>query len=428
MEWMLCNTPSGLPTVKVIDSKKSFYLHSRYDPVKEAARWVDNLEVKSVEFPAYFVFVGMGAGYHARALHQTFPGTPIHVWDFNSDYACWLNSTGLLSWMKTCNGKITYQATESIQVIKTKFLPLIQNGNSILLIHPPSLEIIPAGLRELKQVLEDYLLFKHTVNAQQHLLYKNYQLNFTLNDPGITRWMGRYVNTPMILVSAGPSLTKQLAVLREVYKKDSAVIGTVGTALTPLLQAAVKPDFVMLADPQDAVIEQLDKLDCLDIPLFYLCTANARAVAFYRGPRYIVWQKGFREAELQGAARDEPLIQTGGSVATCLLDLMVQMGGNPIALVGQDLAFTGGQSHAAGTHAIRSVDTNTTLLQVTDFNKTKKVSTSRNLYSYLRWFERYVRERQEPGRFWNCTEGGAYINGWIHASLLDFLKSIEKSL
>ncbi|MHB8986332.1 MAG: motility associated factor glycosyltransferase family protein [Eubacteriales bacterium] len=423
MKWSLCNARTGLPTVKVTAPQKSFYLNSSYDPVKEASRWVDNLRIQEANAPGYFVFLGMAAGYHARALHQAFPDVPVYVWDFNSAFAKWLRNSGLLSWLETCSGKIIYRDTESIRVIQKEFLPQVQNEDSLLLVHPPSLEIIPDCLYVVRQVLDEFLLFKRTVNAQQHLLHENFRLNSSLNDPGISRWMGKYVNQPMLLVSAGPSLTKQMSLLREVNKKGSAVIGSVGTALTPLIESGIKPDFVMISDPQEVIIEQLENVRPSDIPLFYLCTASARAVACYPGPKNVVWQKGFREAEIQAAGRHEPLVQTGGSVATCLLDLMVQMGGNPIALVGQDLAFTGGKSHADGTHGLRSVDSEAAALQIDDFYKTGKVSTSRNLYAYLRWFEHYVRDRKEPARFWNCTEGGAYIEGWKHASLEDYLQN-----
>jgi len=378
---------------------------------------VNSLELNEDNTIAFFVLVGMGAGYHVRVLHQALPSIPIHVWDFNNNYAEWIHSTGLLSWMEKYTGEVTYRVTESMREVRKGFLPLIQNPHSCLLIHPPSLEIMPGKLHELKQALEDYLLFRRTVRAQGHLLDKNYQFNLALGDPGITQWINGFNNHPAILVSAGPSLTKQFSLLQDVRKKSPFIIGSMGTALTPLLKAGIKPDFFMLSDPQDAIIEQINKFDFSDIPLFYLCTANAKAIAYYKGPRYIVWQKGFREAEIQAEKRGEPLIKTGGSVATCLLDLMVQMGCGPIALVGQDLAFTSGQSHAEGTHGVRNVNPETALLQVEDFFKTSTVSTSRNLYYYLRWFERYVRERQEPERFWNCTEGGAYINGWVHAKL-----------
>lgn len=422
MKWTLCSTRTELPTIKVIDGEKSFYLHSRYDPLKEAARWVDNLQIDKSTPPSSFVIVGMGAGYHVWLLHQIFPEAQLHIWEFNSEYARWIKNTGLLNWMEPNKSKIIYNGTESLPLIRNKFLPFLQGHDSLLLLHPPSLQIIPADLYELRNLLEDYLIIRRSAQSNRQLLYDNYSQNLTLGDPGISQWLGQYNGRPMILVSAGPSLNKQLLFLNEIRKSNLIIIGSVGTALAPLHEAGIKPDFIMLSDPQINILEQINKFNIYDLPLFYLCTANTQTVQYYQGPRYIVWQKGFPEAEMQATARCEPLIQTGGSVATCLLDLMVQMGGCPIALVCQDLAYTNGRSHADNTHAVRAVDHGTSLLQTEDFFMQGKVSTSRNLYSYLRWFERYVRDANNNGRFWNCTEGGAYIKGWIHCTLSDFFQ------
>ena len=43
-------------------------------------------------------------------------------------------------------------------------------------------------------------------------------------------------------------------------------------------------------------------------------------------------------------------LQIGPSIANTMLELAVEVGGDPIILVGQDLAHTDGKTHAAGTH------------------------------------------------------------------------------
>lgn len=177
----------------------------------------------------------------------------------------------------------------------------------------------------------------------------------------------------------------------------------------------------MVSDPQDYIIDQLSGIGDLHIPFFYLATANTKAVANFIGARYVVWQKGYPVAEEQAITHGVPTVQTGGSVATCLLDLMVLMGGGPIALVGQDLAFTGGQSHAIGTHGYRQTQANFNYIHVTSWDEDGTVPTSKNLQAYLHWFERYVADKPK-GQLWNCTEGGAYIKGFIHAPLIEFVK------
>ncbi len=48
----------------------------------------------------------------------------------------------------------------------------------------------------------------------------------------------------------------------------------------------------------------------------------------------------------------EPIgdIQSGGSVATSAFDLLLNLGCDPVILVGQDLAYTGREIHSSGTY------------------------------------------------------------------------------
>lgn len=423
IKWAFCNTSIDQPTIIVSNSEKTFYMHSKYNPLQEAVRWVESLSIN--ENNDSIVLVGMGAGYHAQALHEKYPSVPIYVWDFNVEFKEWIEKSKLLSWMEQCTDSVFYRATESWEEINSIFLPQVKKTGTILLLHPPSLDIIPNKLTDFKKLLDEHLLFIRSFRKQGQKLKENYQNNLLLGDTGIKDWIGRYKGNPMILISAGPSLDKQLKLLVEISKSKSYILGSVGTALKPLLKAGIKPNFIMLSDAQEIILEQINNIDINDLPLFYLCTANAKAVSYYQGPRYIVWQKGFEQGEQQAFNRGEQLIQTGGSVATCLLDLMVQMGGSPIALVGQDLAFTNGQSHTNNAPGKMIIDPKIASIKVPDFYLQSTVSTCRNLYTYLQWFSRYIRDKQVNSRFWNCTEGGAYIDGWIHKPLSEFMNFVN---
>lgn len=429
LNWQLDTAKNGLPIVRIHKRGHVRFLHSRYDPEKEAMRWVEHQTSYVPEILSRFVVIGMGAGYHVKALRDRFPATPIDVWDFNERFGKWLGKVGLLSWLSDANSRVTYRCTESLADFRRYVSNVMLDGRVHMLIHPPSLELIPDSLTQLKLAFEEQLLQRRAFFAQEEKLDQNFRQNLLLQDPGISAWLHQYRDMPMVLASAGPSLTKQIGVLKEakLQKKRDFILGCVGTALIPLLKKGLSPDFVMVSDANDMIIEQFYGVDTAKRPLFYLSTANHQTVKNYRGPRFIVWQKGYEPAEKEALAREEPVVETGGSVATCLLDVMVKMGGHPIALVGQDLAFTDGWSHAADAHAQRKLSLDAAFYEVENFDRNGKVKTSLNLLSYLRWFERYVEARiQESGnedqRFWNCTEGGAYIQGWKHAPLSEFLE------
>ena len=72
-------TRSGAPTCQLARaSGESVYLHSRYDPVKEAARWAKGVEQLAAEMadredgrvPMCYFVDGFGLGYHVKALFE----------------------------------------------------------------------------------------------------------------------------------------------------------------------------------------------------------------------------------------------------------------------------------------------------------------------------------------------------------------------
>ena len=69
--------------LKVISSKKgpptlinnSTYLHSRYDPEKEAFRFIKN--IINTSSPSCIIVLGAGIGYLIKAINELFPDSVI---------------------------------------------------------------------------------------------------------------------------------------------------------------------------------------------------------------------------------------------------------------------------------------------------------------------------------------------------------------
>jgi hypothetical protein len=253
---------------------------------------------------------------------------------------------------------------------------------------------------------------------------RNFHKNIALDDPGIKDWRNYYENKPMLLISAGPSLDKQLPLLKEIKDIGKVIIGSVGTAVIPLVRHGITPDFVMITDPNQGTLPQLQKVDLTFTPLFYLSTAYNETIVLHGGARYIVLQDGYDKAEYMATLRNEPLIKTGGSVSTTLLDLMIYLGASKVGLVGQDLAFTNGFSHASDTPFQRLTQQEPGLVEVLDYYQVKRIASSKNLVIYKKWLERYA-EHAAHLKLYNCTEGGAFIKNWQHLSLKEFYSTVQ---
>jgi hypothetical protein len=409
------------------DKETVRYLHSTYSPIKEAKRFVDGnserinkmfnhstaFDKKKIEVMIY----GLACCYHIREIINQYPDVIVNVVDFNPELFHY--SLGFLDLKDLItNPNVRLIVTKD----KHKILNELENNtsHSPFILYKPCVQLIPNDLLEVKEFLLDLDLQRQTADMNKNLLEHNFVSNTQIDYKDCSPFIQLMKDTPMILVSAGPSLMKNINLLKQA--SEFALIGVVGTAVKPLLSQGIQPDFIMLTDPTNNIVNQLD--GNFEFPLFYLSTVYSEVVKLYKGPKFIVFQEGYGKAEIVANELRVKRIKTGGSVATTLLDFMVQIGANPICFVGQDLSYSNGQSHAKGTHLYRNIKEDLTLHYVENYYQNQKIPTSGNLKSYLRWFNRYIEDNPDID-FYNATEGGAYIDGATHISLSEFIDIIK---
>ncbi|WP_162800345.1 motility associated factor glycosyltransferase family protein [Oceanobacillus zhaokaii] len=409
-----------IPTIKIEYNNKNIILHSKYDPIREVNAWCKNA-IAGLSKQQEVIIIGLGAGYHIKQLSELLPEKKITVVEFNDDYYRWFKTSPFYEKVYRCINVIVKQYNSLSSTEQQELFTGISSSN--LLIHKSGLDLIPSKCKKVKEILDDMQFKKHSIKNQIGNMKANFTYNSQLQDEGIGKLKNMYGNKPMILISAGPSLDKQMTLLKRIHKEGKVVLGAVGTALKPLIKNNITPDFFSIIDPNPGTYEQLKNLDLPITTLYYLSTAYHETITLHTGPRYIMWQEGYEDAEKKAAQLGDSLIQTGGSVATALLDLMVYLGAGPLALVGQDLAFTNGLSHANYAHAQRDVNETLATLTTLDYHRTEQVPTAKNLTIYRKWFEDYALNHGNL-ELYNCTEGGAYINHWEHIRLKEFYEKV----
>ena len=77
-----------------------------------------------------------------------------------------------------------------------------------------------------------------------------------LNSPGILGLKSQMADIPAAVVSAGPSLDKNIQLLKRGAEKF--LIIAVSTALKPLLKTGVFPDFIVAIDPDETSVKGFD--------------------------------------------------------------------------------------------------------------------------------------------------------------------------
>jgi len=229
---------------------------------------------------------------------------------------------------------------------------------------------------------------------------------------------GLLAGKPAIVVSGGPSLSKNIGLLRQAEGK--ACIIAVDTALQPLLTQGTKPDFVVSLDPAEQNYRKIDGLPkLLDIPLVYEPGVYFKIPQHFGGYRFV--SRGLNSLS-------HWLLNRGGfgkrlgkaiSAAHLAFFLAKAMEADPIIFVGLDLSFPDEKHHVDGA-AFTWAPTHDQEYQLVPDVSGGMVKTIPGFQAMIGLFEAEI--AKTGARCIDATEGGALIQGTEVMSLASVLK------
>ncbi|EOH0189983.1 motility associated factor glycosyltransferase family protein [Campylobacter jejuni] len=226
-----------------------------------------------------------------------------------------------------------------------------------------------------------------------------------------------------IVVSAGPSLTKQLPLLKAC--QDKAVIFCADGALSMLEKEGIVPDYVTNLDFTDLAMKFFQNKENKTSLNILSCATYPNLVHFLDNKSVIL--------------RDDPLCQrfnlndfgyigTGAHVSHFSYTLALALGFKNIIMIGQDLAFDEeGNSHSKGFDFGEkfSGEENIDKLKVPAYAGKGEVLTHITWNDYRIKLEYLFACNDQKAKFYNATEGGARIN---FTEELSFKECCEKLL
>lgn len=227
-------------------------------------------------------------------------------------------------------------------------------------------------------------------------------------------------DVPVIIVSAGPSLDKNIDELKRAEGK--AFILATDTAVKYLLAHDIAFDAMVSIDARKSVKHFKDER-CEDIPLF--CVPEARNEIMEKNKGRKIWFEGIYYVEdlYKKFNRTFPQYNTGGSVATAALMAGLSLGFKKIVLIGQDLAYGEGATHAGNvTKKILNEDKGTSMVEGIDG---KPVRSRYDWIIYRDWFEKVIETKPEIEVI-DATEGGALIHGSTVMTLAEVIDTYCK--
>lgn len=162
------SSKSGKPTLTVSKHNRLYTIHSRYDPVGEARKWLSaNV---SGQKESDLIILGLGLGYHVQVAAEQFPERKILVWEFNEQYVQWLEAEGLLNGLLQ-NTNVKLQVSSNVEDIKGQLLPLLDAGLDIL-VYFPALELIPEELQPLREAIDKLVLSLRTIRRRRYVRFE----------------------------------------------------------------------------------------------------------------------------------------------------------------------------------------------------------------------------------------------------------------
>lgn len=391
--------------IQTEETKK--YLFSKYHPRKDAIATIDEQKVNK---ETIWIVLGLGLGYLTESiLTQIHENVKIIIIEPTEESV--EKQKPFLSPQIKNNPNITlvtgYDYERLTNVLNHK-VKMKDTYNVQVVANATYLEFYIEFYKEIVRILTEHLQFmminSNTISGFATTHIENIMRNREAikKSYDLTAYKDKYTNIPALIVSAGPSLAKNISYLRD-FK---GVIFTGGRTLGNVLEEQVRPHFLVSMDPGVPAHQVLREYAVNDMKLIAPTSTQHRVVADNSGKQFFVEETFFEYANrLLGI--ELPYLDMGGSVATLCLSSAYYMGCNPIIFIGQDLAMTGFKEHVDGKNVVLQNSEDITYVEGYDG---EMVPSKIDYILFTRWIEGFI-QSHEDREYINATEGGARIKG-----------------
>lgn len=414
----------GNLTLRYNIDEQSVYLHSKYNPLREAKAIIDKLvENDEMSENAHLVFYGIGLGYHIEEFILRYP---------QISYSIIEPSTEIM---------VNYLDNKNIRKSLNKKLILLQCGNQADELYAKAVQlsekslvicVLPAYPQILGEEYASFLAeFSRIVKEQRSAIQTNYALK--------KRWIINSINnfkvvlqTPNILledhavfkgktallVAAGPSLDLEIDNLKKIKADGLAYIFSVGSAINTLIANEIEPDAICTYDPKEEnqlVFKRINQLGIHSIPMIFGSSVGYEVLEQYKGPKYhmITSQDTVSDFFLQSETGEAiEMVSDAPTIAVVTLELLGKLGFSDIVLVGQNLAYTQDSSYSSDIDYITEEMRASMLLSdgvLTEAVDGSQIKTTESFLSMKRQLEQTI--NNYPATVINTTIGGAKIEG-----------------
>jgi hypothetical protein len=403
---------------------KKYRLNSNYYPTNEAKKWVEQYNFKNLAIVVSMF--GFGNGVFVRELLEHLPSDgKMFVYEPSLEiFQYVLNEYDLTDLWK--NPKLKVFVGEKNRL---NFLNNV-SGNThwtnvysqIICKHPQYEKAFLEYYRDFLVIInennERTFINRNTESFFGKTIVENTIANlYSVNGANtVLEYLDKIPkDVPAIIVSAGPSLDKNIDELKRA--KGKSVIVATDTALRHLFAHDINPDFVVTMDPEKPP-EYFANPRCKDVPMFCKIEANHKIMKEHTARKILFSCHPYVNTMYSKFGKKISSYQAGGSVATGAFSICAALKFNRIVLIGQDLAYGNGVTHAGGE--ISSVHAEEEGIRMIEDIYGNMIKTRHDWYIYLNWFVNSI-ESVPDIEVIDATEGGAKIKGAKLMTLSDVI-------
>lgn len=405
---------TGHPILEV----NGYLLHSKYNPLKEANTFSNN------NFKPHYqnIIFGYGLGYNIKSI--------IEMLDDDETLLIYepILKDDIIESSKII---LCYDLESFKRIIKEK----VELSDKINIICSPNYDLIcPGEYKEFLKLIKEHVAIskvnENTVMAFSELWQKNYILNLqhALRDSSLNNLENSY-NCPVVVASGGPSLSKQIPLLKK--NREKFILISSGSAINSLLKEGINPDFAVSIDGTELNYNHYKHLHLKNTAFVYVMPSHPSIREHFLGDAYFAFSNA--ESKLEAHFRkvigkDIIYLKGGGSVAHYALSIALYITRGPICLIGQDLAYTNNKTHADNNIRDEKVNPDDLLNNgafYTEGYYGEEVITDYSFYHMKDIFEQLTTTFSSEKEVYNCTEGGVNIKGYKNIPFIEFCEKIK---
>jgi len=406
--------------------------YDNFDPLTPILRMLKS----KIKVPVLNFFFGFGLGYELIGFFQNYANAESVMIVIDPEIEPFYQALKTIDLRPVLNdGRVAFLIDVPESELYVRFNQILLLGNLKLYVkainiidNPVSLAVNGAYykkvMKHLKDAIREVLLHFGNDPWDSLIGIENTFLNINeiINYPGIKDLKDKFKDKPGIVVATGPSLNKNIQLLRGLENK--AVICAVDASVKVMKKHSLKPHLVTSLErliPTAKLFEGLSKEDVENVYLAATPVIHPQTYANFPGERIIVYRNfaTFKWLDIEKGTLD-----IGPSAANMAFKVLEFMGCNPIILIGQDLAFgEDDTTHAKGATYGEKEEVYHTKRQILEVegNYVPKIKTTDTWYKFLKYYEKDIAGFK--GQVINATEGGAKIPG---TKVMYFKDAIEE--